>query len=84
MDPELDRRRQIYKNIRKEIDDDEKRAKENLFQRKMTALGSRVAEQEQEKKRKDAEELERAQAMQAQKRAHEKESKNLLDNIQAF
>jgi len=36
--PEMDRRRMIYKNIRKEISDADNQAKEKQYAEKMTAL----------------------------------------------
>ena len=49
-DPALDKRRQIYKNVRKDIEMEEKRNKEMQIQRKMTELEKKVQEKDMEKK----------------------------------
>ena len=51
MDADLERRRQIYKNVRRDIEVDEKREKQAALDRKMTQLESRVAEKEEERKK---------------------------------
>ena len=50
VNPELDRRRMIYKNIRKEISVEEQIAKQQAYEKKMTLLESRLAQRDQERK----------------------------------
>ncbi len=48
--PEMDRRRMIYKNIRKEISDADQAAKQKAYSEKMKALEQRVQQKESEKR----------------------------------
>ena len=50
VDPALDRRRQIYKNVRKDIDEEEKRNKQFEYKRKMTELEKKVAQRDEDRK----------------------------------
>ena len=52
--PELDRRRMIYKNIRKEISEADKAEKEKAYAQKMLALEQKVKQKEEEKRQKQA------------------------------
>ena len=63
VDPALDRRRQIYKNVRKDIDLEEKRNKEMQIQRKMTELEQKVKEKDIVRKQQEEAELRRAQTI---------------------
>lgn len=66
-DPEMERRRQIYKNVRKEIEQDEKKEKKLDYERKMTALESKVKDAEEEKRRKEQSDRAKASTAEAQK-----------------
>ena len=50
VDPALDRRRQIYKNVRRDIDEEEKRNKQFEYKRKMTDLEKKVAQRDEDRK----------------------------------
>lgn len=50
VDPALDRRRQIYKNVRRDIDEEEKRNKQFEYKRKMTELEKKVAQRDEDRK----------------------------------
>ena len=52
--PEMDRRRMIYKNIRNEIIQTDQAAKEAQVKRKMTELESKLAQKEKERLEQDA------------------------------
>ena len=81
---ELEKRRQIYKNVRKDIEKNEQAQKELAYKEKMSSLEQRTSLKEQEKKLKDQlivldeEEKQRAVAIKQQ------ESKNFLDNIKTY
>jgi len=51
--PEMDRRRMIYKNVRKEISEADQAAKQKEISRKMTVLESKVQTRERERKEQD-------------------------------
>ena len=48
--PEMDRRRMIYKNIRKEIAETDQAAKERNIAEKMNNMEAKVAQRERERK----------------------------------
>ena len=84
VDANLERRRQIYKNVRKDIEKDEEAKKEQLYQRKMTELEKKAQERELSKQEQQQLEAERAAASLKQKQEKENESKSFLDNIKTF
>lgn len=59
-DPGLDKRRQIYKNVRKDIEMEEKRNKQMQIQRKMTELEKKVQEKDLTRKQDEEAEFKRA------------------------
>jgi hypothetical protein len=48
--PEMDRRRMIYKNIRKEISEQDTAAKNKAIEQKMQAMEAKVRQREQERR----------------------------------
>ena len=48
--PEMDRRRMIYKNIRKEISEADQAAKQQAYARKMTEMEKRMQQRDEERK----------------------------------
>ncbi len=81
---ELEKRRQIYKNVRKDIEKNEQAQREIAYKEKMSSLEHRTSLKEQEKKLKDQlvvlEEEERQRAVTVK----QQESKNFLDNIKTY
>lgn len=83
-DAELEKRRQIYKNVRKDIEKEEQAQRELTYKEKMANLEHKSKLMLQERKLKDQqlaqeeEERQRAAAIQQQ------ESKNFLDNIKTY
>ena len=81
---EIDRRRMIYKNVRKEISEADQALKEKEIARKMTILESKV--QQRERERREQEELQAKQAAETENLRKQKiaQNKNFLDNLEAF
>ena len=52
VDADLERRRQIYKNVRKEIEKDEAEQKNMTFKKKMTELEEKVSIRDKERQQK--------------------------------
>lgn len=82
--PELDRRRMIYKNVRREISETEQAAKKRAYAEKMQAMEQRVAIKEQERRQQEASQA--AQAAEAERLASQKtkQKKDFLSNLEAF
>ena len=59
-DADLDRRRQIYKNVRKEIEKDDQMRRQDTYQKKMTQLEEKVQLTDKARKVKAAEDQEAA------------------------
>ena len=82
--PELDRRRMIYKNIRKEINENEQVAKQKAYSEKMSALEAKMQQKDLERRaQQEQASLEAAAAEKRRKEALNK-NKNFLDNLEAF
>ena len=52
VDADLERRRQIYKNVRKDIEKDEQQQKDMTYKRKMTELEEKVSNRDKERHQK--------------------------------
>ena len=50
VDPDLERRRQIYKNVRKDIEKDEQMKKQETYTKKMTEMEEKVRMKDIERK----------------------------------
>lgn len=46
VDPDLERRRQIYKNVRKDIEKDEQLKKQETYTKKMTEMEEKVRQKD--------------------------------------
>ena len=65
--PEMDRRRMIYKNIRKEIAQTDQAAKEQAITQKMTLMEQKVKDRDAARSQQDAERREREARTEADK-----------------
>ena len=81
---EIERRRQILKGVKTQIDKDELEQKQKQYERKMNDLEDKVSSKEEAQKRKEADRLAEERALQDAKKAKADQSKDFLDNIQAF
>jgi hypothetical protein len=77
---ELEKRRQIYKNVRKELGKDEAAKKEEAYTQKMASLELKSNQKEQDRKQSALEEQERERTAASK----QQESKNFLDNIKTY
>ena len=50
VDPDLERRRQIYKNVRKDIEKDEQMKKQETYTKKMTEMEEKVRQKDIDRK----------------------------------
>jgi hypothetical protein len=81
---EIERRRQILKGVKTQIDKDELEQKQKQYERKMNDLEDKVSSKEEAQKRKEADRLAEERALQDAKKAKADQSKDFLYNIQAF
>ena len=80
----MDRRRMIYKNIRKEISDADQAAKQKAYTEKMSAMEVKVQQREQERKKMEQEKSAQAAEADALRKQATQKNKNFLENIEAF
>ena len=83
-DSELERRRQIFKNVRKEIARDENIKRENTYKEKMASLEQKSKQKDIERKQKEQEQAELEMQKQAETKAKEEASANFLDGIKSY
>lgn len=84
MDAELEKRRQIYKNVRKDIEKEEQAQRELAYKEKMASLEQRTSLKEQERKLKDQQVAQEQEERQRAAATKQQESKNFLDNIKTY
>ena len=81
---ELERRRLIMKNVKKEIDKDEAVAKAKQYDKNMSELEHKVAEKEAVKKKEEADRQEKEKRAADAKKANEDANSDFLGNLQTF
>jgi len=83
-DTDLERRRQIFKNVRKEIQRDENIKRENTYKEKMASLEQKSKLKDEEKKTREQELESQEHQRQATLKAKEAASTNFLDGIKSY
>lgn len=81
---ELEKRRQIYKNVRKDLEKNEVAQKEVAYTQKMAILEMKSNQKEQDRKLKDQQSALDDQERERAAAAKQQDSKNFLDNIKTY
>ena len=82
--PELDRRRMIYKNVRKEINEAEKLEKQKTYAEKMNALEVKARQKEAQRSEQQARSAQEAAEADRRRKDAQDKKQDFLSNLEAF
>ena len=81
---ELEKRRMIYKNVRKDILDADQAAKEKVIANKMRQMETKVEQREQDRRNQAELYAQQAAASDHLRKQTTQKNKNFLDNLESF